>query len=103
MSVPGRALRVQKTGNRQLDELQRSLLDTLAPLLASPFGSGKAIRRIVLVGGTPQSVPHGLGRTPVNVVFFNLIGLSPIQVLSKSASTVTLSSTSGVTLDIWVS
>lgn len=58
-------VRSEHTGTRIGDSAQRSGQDAARRLNAQIFDGGKLISSVVFAAGTPQSIPHGLGRKAV--------------------------------------
>jgi methyl coenzyme M reductase beta subunit len=102
MAAP-KAIRFERTGIRQIDQMQREIADAFAVLLSSPFVVGQAIRKIALVGGTPSIIQHGLGYAPRNVIQLYIVGITAWQVTQPTATTMTLTAASSCSLDVWVS
>jgi len=50
------------TGNRVADEAQRTAQDAARQLNQSVLSGGLLIESQTFIGGTPQSIAHGLGR-----------------------------------------
>lgn len=98
------ALRFRKTGNAQLDQLQRELAATLQVLLGSPFATGKAIRGTSFVGSAPTVLTHGLGYAPVNVIPLLVTGgEASFYVSARTPSTITVVPSITCSADFWVS
>jgi hypothetical protein len=104
------AIRAEKTGNRQIDQFQRTVADVLTTILASPFATGKPILAVILVANTPKVIQHGLGRAYSNWIVtriqattapsFMEVAQSPS---SLNGSQITLQATHNCTINLWVS
>jgi hypothetical protein len=104
----GTTLRFYRTGNRQIDDLQRELSAGLAPLLASPLASGTALRSLS-IGTSPTAVLTGLNRPLVNWVILRLVASAAAhvwevtQASSLASSQITLQASHACLVDLWVS
>jgi hypothetical protein len=99
------ALRFERTGSRQIDQLQRELAAALSVLLACPFATGKAIRAISLTSGVSVSFAHGLGYVPANVIPILAVASAAHSVVtvSRDAVQVTVQANGSMIVDFWVS
>jgi hypothetical protein len=107
-----KSIRFERTGNRQIDNLQRELNGALGTLLGSPFATGHAIRSLS-IGTSATVVLHGLGVSLTNWVvlrFVSAIGVGTTPSLwevtqsgSLYATQIQLQASRPSVVDIWVS
>ena len=74
---------------------------TINPVLSNPIVQGKALNNISLVASTPLTLNHGLGRLQQGV-FITPFGNAVVWVSQPfNSSTVTLTSSANVTVNLW--
>lgn len=55
-------VRLEKTGDRQVDQLQSNILSALEPVLSLPLLGANLFRDVAFSSGVPRVIQHRLGR-----------------------------------------
>ena len=98
-----RALKKLITGSFELNQVQANLDQLWTQLSLNPFVTGQWLKSQALANGTTK-LSHSLGRLPQGWIITNVNGAATIYLASNSLTTTSLSLTSSaaVTVDIWV-
>jgi hypothetical protein len=69
--MAGKAIKLEQTGNRQVNDLQQASSASTQSLRDGPFNDGLLLTVTFNAPG-PQEVNHGLGRAPTNVFIMGI-------------------------------
>lgn len=91
-----------QTEDRNINQLQQYIAQTVRPLLTNPFLSGNILIGIQLVNGV-TTIPHGLNRMQQgwSVVDSNA-AVTPFRTQPFNANNLVLTSTAAATVNIYV-
>jgi len=71
--------RFERTGDRQVDQVQRNVAFKFSLLDATPFADGQWIRNVSFTANTAKRVSHSLGRS-----YIGWVALRPVAALNAS-------------------
>lgn len=94
------------TGDAKLNQIQQNIAKTLKQVLDFPIPDGAVLFNVKLIAGSPNAIPHNLGR---NIQGWFLVRLRAQAIIWDSqdsnpnpTSTLILQTSSNATVDIWV-
>lgn len=100
------AVRVEKFGERAIDQLQRNMLEALRPLLACPIVGGNLFTDVPFTNGVPKQLPHMLERSYAGFIVTR--SFVPVAIVEASQEDglagrfITLQSDVDATVDVYV-
>lgn len=101
------AVRVERFTDRALDQLQRTVLEALRPVLVNPIMGGNRLADVPFVSGTLVQLPHHLDRAYSGWIITRVRGsaarfIEIAQAESLDARYVTLQADANCTADVYV-
>lgn len=108
--MAGKAVKLEQTGNRQVNDLQSSQSQATQQLRDGPFGDGNLVKGIKFAGGDHQAVNHGLNRQYQGWVIVRFQSQADAAVVTESTFVLTVDQTKQInlycsdgptTVDIW--
>lgn len=82
----GKPIRFERSGDRQVDQVQRNLIQVLAPVLSSPMGDGQRRTGVAVTANTVTRVAHGLGRPYQGVMLLRFVAAAGAALASTPAA-----------------
>lgn len=105
----GPSIPEQKTGNRQIDDLQRQQREGSAPIRSLPFADGNLIADQQFTAGVAKRIEHKLGRPYRGFIQMNLRGATVSALFRPLTSDgdlakfhITLTASATALFDVWV-